>query len=140
MRTVVFDTVVVLRAYINAQSRWGRLLARHATDYRLVVSPPIVAEYLDVLLRPELTRRFDLLTDLSTAALFGTLARARFVRPTDVPAVSRDPDDDIFFATAKLGRASHLVSEDGDVLAVGEYEGIEVVTAAAFLRILDEEV
>jgi predicted nucleic acid-binding protein len=49
---VVLDTVVVLRAYINPLSRWGLLLARHATDYRLVVSPPIVAEYLDVLLRP----------------------------------------------------------------------------------------
>jgi len=139
MRTVVFDTVVVLRASINAQSRWGRLLARHAVDYQLIVSPQIVAEYLDVVLRPELTRRFPALAALPTSSLFGLLAQARVVRPTDIPSVSRDPDDDVFFATAKLGKAPHIVSEDEDVLAVGEYEGITVVTAEAFLRLLDQD-
>src|SRR5262249_23116421 len=73
---VVSDTVVILRAYINAKSRWGRLLARHAAGYHLVVSPPIVAESLDVLLRPELTRRFPALTSLPTTSLFGLLAQA----------------------------------------------------------------
>jgi len=136
---VVFDTVVVLRAYINPQSRWGRLLAQHAVAYRLVVSPPIVAEYLDVLLRPELTRRFATLAALPTATVFGLLAQAEVVRPTDVPSVCRDPDDDIFFATAKRGNAAYIVSEDQDQLAVGAYEGIQVVTAEAFLWILDQE-
>lgn len=134
---VVFDTVVVLRAYLNPRSRWGRLFARHTADYRLIVSPPIVAEYLDVLLRPELTRRFAALTPPPTAALFGQLARAEIVRPTAIPAVCRDPDDDVFFATAKLGGAGYIVSEDNDQLAVGTYEGIAVVTAEAFLRILN---
>jgi predicted nucleic acid-binding protein len=55
---VVFDTVVVLRAYINPQNRWGRLLSHHANGYRLVVSPLIIAEHLDVLLRPEFIHRF----------------------------------------------------------------------------------
>jgi putative PIN family toxin of toxin-antitoxin system len=134
----VFDTVVVLRAYINPQSRWGRLLARHATDYRLVVSPPIVAEYLDVLLRPALTRRFARLTTFPASSLFGHLAQAEVVRPAEIPAVTRDPDDDVFFATAKLGGAPYIVSEDEDQLTVKEYEGIRVVTAKEFLRILDQ--
>jgi putative PIN family toxin of toxin-antitoxin system len=135
----VFDTVVVLRAYINPQSRWGRLLARHATDYQLVVSPPIVAEYLDVLLRPELTSRFARLAIFPASSLFGHLAQAEVVRPVEMPAVTRDPDDDVFFATARLGGARYLVSEDKDQLAVGDYEGIAVVTAEAFLRILERE-
>jgi putative PIN family toxin of toxin-antitoxin system len=137
--TAAFDTVVVLRAYLNPQSRWGRLLAQHATTYRLVVSPPIVAESLDVLLRPELTRRFARLAQLPTATVFGLLAQAAVVRPTALPSVSRDPDDDSFFATAKLGHASYLVSEDKDQLAVGEDESITVVTAEQFLRILEHE-
>ncbi|HEY7029738.1 MAG TPA: putative toxin-antitoxin system toxin component, PIN family [Thermomicrobiales bacterium] len=136
---VVFDTVVVLRAYINPQNRWGRLLARHTNEYRLVVSPPIVAEYLDVLLRPELSNRFSSLATLPTASLFGQLAQAEVVRPTDVPSVSRDPDDDIFFATTRRGGADYIVSEDKDQLDVGEYEGIKVVTAGEFLRILAEQ-
>jgi uncharacterized protein len=136
---VVFDTVIVLRAYINPQSRWGRLLAQHTTTYRLVVSPAVVAEYLDVFLRPELTERFVRLTNLPTATVFGLLAQAELVRITDIPAVSRDPNDDKFFATAKAGAATYIVSEDKDQLAVGEYEGIKVVTAETFLRILAQE-
>jgi uncharacterized protein len=136
---VVLDTVVVLHAYINPENRWGRLLARHAADYRLVVSPPIVAEYLDVLPRPELVRRFECLTALPTRSLFGLLAQAEVVRPTAVPAVSRDPDDDIFVATAKLGNASCIVSEDEDQLTVNAYDGISVVTAEECLRILDQK-
>jgi uncharacterized protein len=135
----VFDTVIVLRAYINPQSRWGRLLAQHTTTYRLVVSPTVVAEYLDVLLRPELTQRFVRLANLPTATVFGLLAQAELVRITDIPAVSRDPNDDKFFATAKAGAATYIVSEDKDQLAVGEYEGIKVVTAETFLRILAQE-
>jgi predicted nucleic acid-binding protein len=84
-------------------------------------------------------RRFSSLTTLPTASLFGQLAQAEVLRPTDVPSVCRDPDDDIFFATARRGGADYIVSEDKDQLDVGEYEGIKVVTADVFLRILVEQ-
>lgn len=54
-----------------------------------------------------------------------------------MPRVSRDPNDDPFLATAKAGGAECIVSEDNDLLVMEEYEGIRIVDAAAFLRILD---
>ena len=69
--------------------------------------------------------------------VFGLLAQAEVVRPTGIPAVSRDPKDDVFFATAKAGGAGYIVSEDKDVLEVGEYEGIKVVNAKTFVVLLE---
>jgi predicted nucleic acid-binding protein len=43
-----------------------------------------------------------------------------------------------FLATAKAARASHIVSEDEDLLVLGEWEGIKIVRAAAFLRLLEQ--
>jgi uncharacterized protein len=134
----VFDTVVVLRAYINPGSRWGHLLAQHADRYRLIVSPALVAEYLDVLLRPELIRRFATLADLDTASVFALLAWTEVVRPVTIPAICRDPKDDMILATAATGRAAYIVSEDRDLLDLVTHGEIQIVGAAAFLAILDE--
>jgi uncharacterized protein len=133
----VFDTVVILRAYMNTESRWGRLLAQHADTYRLVVSPPLVAEYLDVLLRPQLVRRFAAIAELDTASVFTLLARTVVVRPDSIPRISRDQKDDMVLATAAAGHATYIVSEDRDLLDLGTHGEIRIVDAAEFLAILD---
>lgn len=51
--------------------------------------------------------------------------------------VCRDESDDKLFAAALGGGADVIVSEDDDVLAVGEYEGIRVLRPAEFLALLD---
>jgi hypothetical protein len=42
------------------------------------------------------------------------------------------------FACALAGRADYIVSEDRDILAAGEYEGIRTVRAVQFLKLLDQ--
>lgn len=58
------------------------------------------------------------------------------VEPQEVPAVCRDPDDDILFATAREGRADWIVSGDKDVLVLGAYCGIQIVAPARFLELI----
>jgi hypothetical protein len=38
-----------------------------------------------------------------------------------------------------VGLADYIISEDRDVLAVGEYAGIRTVTAAEFIMLLDAQ-
>lgn len=72
-------------------------------------------------------------------AVFDTVIdRAKSVDVSVVPAVSRDPKDDKFLATAKAAGAAYLVTEDEDLLVLGNYEGVQIVTAEAFLAIIDE--
>lgn len=137
MPRVVFDTVILVRALINPHGVWGRLIFQYAHAYTLVVSPPIVAEMLDVLHRPELTRRFRSLVGLDVARAIEILDSAEAVEIEDVPAVSRDPKDDKFLATAVAAHADYLVSEDNDLLVLGAYQDIPIVTAGQFLKVVE---
>ncbi|MBI5284021.1 MAG: putative toxin-antitoxin system toxin component, PIN family [Chloroflexi bacterium] len=132
----VLDTVVFVRALINPVSVWGQLLEAH-DEYELVISPEILVEIVDVLNRPELLRRFPRMSALPDARrVLGIIEKAEFVEPADVEPVCRDPKDDKFFACAIAGGADYIVSEDRDILVVGEYRGVRTVHAAKFLALL----
>ena len=139
MLRVIFDTVIFVRALMNPYGAFGRLVFEHRDRYQLVVSEPVVRELIDVLHRPELTRKFRSLEGLNVAEVLRVIDEADSVPITDVPSISRDPKDDVFLATARLAGADYLVSEDNDLLVLGAYHGTEIVTAAAFLRVLDAE-
>jgi putative PIN family toxin of toxin-antitoxin system len=91
-----------------------------------------------VLTRPELTERFSTLARLDRTRVLDILSQAPVVELGDVPLVSRDPKDDKVLATAKAAGAAFLVSEDQDLLTLGTYDGIQILTCAAFLRVLEE--
>jgi putative PIN family toxin of toxin-antitoxin system len=65
--------------------------------------------------------------------------QAEIVEPVEEIAVCRDQADDKFFACAVAGRADYIVTEDKDILDVGEYRGVRPVSAAEFLDRLAQE-
>ncbi len=133
----VLDTVVYVRAMINRESRWGRLIFALAEQYTVIYSPEMIKEVLAVLNRSKLRDRFPQINDVSTAALIELFGSGEVVEPKDRLDVSRDSADNKFFECALAGHADYIVSEDRDILDVGEYEGVKTVTAATFLAILD---
>jgi putative PIN family toxin of toxin-antitoxin system len=134
---IVFDTVGFVRGLINPLSRWGHILFDDADEYQLIVSEPIILELLDAMRRPAVVRLFKTLPGRDVAAIVAILTDAEFVEVREIPAVSRDPKDDTFLATAAQAGAVYLVSEDQDLLALREYEGVRIVNAATFLDLLD---
>ena len=52
--------------------------------------------------------------------------------------VAGDPDDDWVVAPALEARADVIVTEDGELLGMREIEGVPFVTAAEFLRRLEQ--
>jgi len=123
---------------MNPDGAWGRVTSRYR-EYTQVMSPPLIKELLRVARQPRLTKRFG--PGGQQAAIDRVLEiadRAHVVTPVTTPPVCRDANDDIFFACAVAGRADYIVSEDEDVLAVAEYEGVRTIRTAAFLRLLDE--
>lgn len=139
MLRVVFDTVVFVRSLINPHSACGRLAFAHTHRYRLFLSRPVIAEILEVLHRPELTRKFRHLRGLDLARIVTLLGQAEVVGLSAIPQVSRDPDDDKFLATAAAAAADYLVTEDADLLVLNGYQGIRIVNATTFLGILEAE-
>ncbi len=104
----------------------------------MIVSEPIILEVLDVLQRPALVRLFKTLPGRDAAAIVAILTDAEFVEVREILAVSRDPKDDTFLATATQAGADYLVSEDQDLLVRREYEGVHIVNAVRFLDLLEQ--
>ena len=133
----VFDTVIFVRVLINPKGLWGRLLFEHSDAYVIVLSPEIVKEILDVINRPELHRRFPDMAEMPRMALvLSKLEEAEVVEPQEHLKVCRDPNDNKFFECAVAARADYIVSEDKDILSIGEFEGIRTVAAAEFIDLL----
>ena len=47
--------------------------------------------------------------------------------------VCRDPDDDVLLATAREHGCGYLVTGDKDLLVLGEFEGVRIVSPRVFL-------
>ncbi len=85
-----------------------------------------------------LVRKYRGLATRDVDAVLALLDATELVELGAIPSVSRDPKDDPILETARVGNASYDVSEDDDLLVLGEYEGIRIVDAATFLAILSE--
>lgn len=133
----VLDTVVFLRALINPRGRWGRLLFDLSERYVIVLSPEIIKEVLSVLYRANLRERFPAMAELPRLELvLAILEGAEVVEPGEKVSVCRDSADDRFFECAVAGRADYIVTEDKDILAVGEHRGVRAITTEEFMEVL----
>ncbi|MEW6095484.1 MAG: putative toxin-antitoxin system toxin component, PIN family [bacterium] len=103
---------------------------------KLVVSEPILKEYLRVLNRFNLTE-----SELKEwTLLLSDPQRADVVRPLfQLNVIKDDPADDKFLECALQGKADFIVSGDTHLINLEEYKGIKVVNARRFLEIAKEE-
>jgi len=129
--------VVLVRGLINPGSRWGWLQFEHSSRYTWIVSPSIVDEYLEVLRRPRIVRKYRDVETRNLAAMLDLIATAVVVQPVSIPAICRDPEDNKFLAAAMAGSARFIVTEDLDLLDIGIYEKIELISAETFVLMLE---
>ena len=135
----VLDTVVFVRALINPKGRWGRLLFNLPDRYVIVLSPDIITEIVSVLYRPALRERFPQMADPPQLdRVLRLFEQAEIVEPAEEVSVCRDPNDNKFFACALAGRADYIVTEDNDILDIGQFRGARAISAAEFTALLEE--
>lgn len=134
----VIDTNVLLSALL-----WHgppNALLRHvrAGTVSLVSSPALLAELADVIGRA----KFDAVLVRTQTSPERVLADVRelaeLIEPPPLPRpVCRDPDDDQVLALALAAHAELIVSGDDDLLSLGSFEGIAIVTPAGALASLE---
>ncbi len=138
MIRAVLDTNQYVSMAIKAGGTADRLLAAWRDgQFILLLSPPILDEIVRVLRYPRL-RRLVRLTPAEVDSLVENLVLDAELTPgrLAVHGVARDPSDNMFLACAVEGHADCIVTGDQDLLSLGHYEEIPIVTAAEFLRIL----
>jgi putative PIN family toxin of toxin-antitoxin system len=104
---LVLDTNVVISGALKPQGLERATLTFSLTPpARLYVSPPIRAEYREVLARPELR-----IATAERKEPLGLIAgRARLIHPSCTLKSCTDPDDNIFLECADAARADYLLT------------------------------
>ncbi len=67
-------------------------------------------------------------------SLMPIVAAMEIIPQKDNIHVCRDPDDDKFISCAVDGRCIYIVSGDKDLLSVGQYGDVEILTVTQFLE------
>ncbi|TEU19628.1 MAG: putative toxin-antitoxin system toxin component, PIN family [Anaerolineales bacterium] len=134
----VLDTNVLISGLIVAQGSPRQILdAWLESLFTLVTSLYLVEELVHVLSYPHITEHLRLDEEELAAILDALLSKAEVTSGRlRLPGVTRDPKDDSVVACAKEGEADYIVSGDQDLLVLGKYEGIQVITPRQFVEIL----
>ncbi len=108
------------------------LLACRQGRLQIFLTTEILDELARVLAYPKLAR---LARHADLPVILAWLYRPEhLVVPTrTITVIEKDPADNRILEAAVAGRAEAIVSGDDDLLGLGQFEGIPIVTAAAFL-------
>lgn len=136
---ITLDTNVLVSAFISKEGQPAAILDIFLTfpEIELVLSEPILAEFKDVLSRPEVRKRFRY--SGREIDQFGDAIRrvSTIVTPkSNFKVVADDPKDDIIINSAHDGMADFLVSGDRHLLNVGSFKGIRIVNPRSMLDII----
>lgn len=131
----VVDTNVLVSAFLW-QGTPGRVIELAGEkEVQLFTSRTLLDELAATLAKKKLAR-YVAATGLSDAQMLINYRRIVTLVPARQLAlqVSRDADDDAVLACALAARADLIVSGDGDLLSLGAFGGIPVVTVAQAVK------
>ena len=126
---LLLDTNIIISGLLSSKGAPGKLVRAWLSGrFELVTSE----EQLDELRRVLDYEHLKRLIKPAQARDFVENVDALAIMAVDLPVldVSPDPDDNVILATAVAGDAEAVVSGDKrDVLALGEVEGVSIITA-----------
>lgn len=132
---VILDSNVFVSGLIKPTGTVGAIVDALRNDrFLFLYSPATLEELVDVLARPWLEEKYGIRSPDIEAFLKILLLRGEQVSPTREIRKCRDPKDDKFLELAVAGRADVLVSGDGDLQALDPFEGVRILSPAAFLE------
>ena len=138
MLRVVLDANVFVSAFINPEGTPGQIIQSFLRDgsFELVITDPIVDEVLGALADPKVQKAAR--SKIDPAPWFEDLiVLSQLVGDEiEVPRLSADPDDDKYLACAIAGQATFIVTGDPDLLNVGHYGNVRIVTPRSFLDVI----
>ena len=129
---VVFDTNILFSAvgWLGNPHQCVQA-ARHGKCLSLTCEP-ILAELAEKL---QLKRGLEAGQAAEAAEEIRAFSKVIAV-PGALKVIAADPDDDAILECAVVGQAQYLVSGDRHLLAFGSYQGIQIVKAAEFLKLI----
>ena len=134
----VIDTHVLLSALLWRGTPHALLQQTETGALHLISSPALLDELADVLARPKFSATLERahLVVPELLAQLQTLMEVIHPPPLSHP-VCREPADDVVLALALAAQADVVISGDDDLLSLGNFAGIAIVTATQALERLN---
>ena len=127
---VVLDSSVLIAASISRAGVCAELLEDVLTHHDWIISDFIVDEVAG-----KLRERFKFPKKEITDLCRFLKNTARLVEPAELdPGICRDPQDVPVLGTAVAAHADILISVDKDLLALGTFQGIDIVKPGEFWK------
>ena len=131
---IVVDTNVIASAIYFGGKPYELLKLIMEERISAIASKDIVEEYEEILAR--LQQKFPKLG--KSVPFHEIVGKLIVINVSSDIHVCRDPDDDKFISCAVDGKCIYIVSGDNDLLALNNYEGIEIITVAQFFERFNE--
>lgn len=129
---VVLDTNTLVSALLFSGTASRIVSLWQSRQITVIVSGATLQEYLRVLAYPKFHLSDHDIRGLIEEEVLPFVETVQVRRRLAV--VRRDPDDNRFLECAVAGRATHLVTGDQDLLELGSYRGILILSVGDFLE------
>jgi putative PIN family toxin of toxin-antitoxin system len=138
MLKVVLDTNVLVSAYLVPGGKPARILSlARQGKLTICLSPPILSEVKQTLLRPKLQKIHKATAKEIERFLKALTSVVVMTAGTEeVDAVKDDPDDNKILACALEGEANFIVSGDHHLTDMKVFQNIPIVNPDAFLTFM----
>ena len=134
---VVLDSVVAVSAFLT-DGLTADLVSQCQENVNLYTAEEILQEIRRVLLeKPHIKNRYrysseqveNFINDLRNISTI-------IAQLPEIRVIERDPKDDMIIACAVAASADYIISRDRDLLDLGNYQQIQIVTPEDFIHIL----
>ena len=138
---IVLDTNILVSGFLVPGGNPARIMDHwEAGTFELLMSEPILTECRRVLGYSRIQKKYKYSNDEADTYVMGLRRLATVVSPDQtLDVVAADPDDNRILECAKAGNADYIVSGDSHLKDLGSYAGIQILTPAAFLLMLERE-
>ena len=134
MLRVAIDTNVLVSAIID-NGKHRSLLLKLLQEHTVLLSPMILAELADVIIRDKFT-----ITDSEVNRFLSSLTKISKIIQ-DKPRfkiIIEDPDDDVILNAAYNGKADYIITGDKDLLTWKKFKSIKILNVPELLEVLRE--
>ena len=141
MLKVVVDTNVIVSGAIRKSGPpFAIISAWRDGQFILVTSRSLIREVVTVLNYTKIKGKYTLSEEQIKKAI-KNLENYSVITPDrlKVRVIKEDPNDDMIIRAALEGEADYIVSGDRHLKALREYQGVQIVSPAAFLGILKSQ-
>lgn len=136
---VVLDTNIMISSILSPQGISAKILdLAKQMRFEILASEAILQEYEAALNYSDVKKRHGYTSTEITALVEGFYEFAAVVVPSEKLDIIDDPDDNKFLECAIEGNGEIIITRDPDLLSIGAYKEVQILTPTAFLRFMEE--